>query len=157
MAKIDEIKKGVDELRTRLLIQEPEDFSARDFVRAFFGALFLGVTFAVKGLLIQVSSALDQTHLILIVISTLLLLTAEIYFIGYRRVTKKSERKFGQFWLKRICTFYFVAVATSVFLVFLFGLDKLPEVSNGDVLNLVVLISLPCAIGAAIADLLRQY
>lgn len=157
MAKIDDIKKGIDELKARLLVKEPEDFSAKDLVRAFFGALILGLTFAVKGLLIDVSSALDNTHLVWIVISTLVLLTAEIYFIGYSRVTKKSKRKFGQFWLKRIFTFYFVAIVTSLFLVFLFGLNKLPTVTNGGVLNLVVLISLPCAVGAAIADLLNKY
>ena len=43
MAKIDEVKKGVDELRERLLIREPEDFSKRDFVDAFFGAILLGL------------------------------------------------------------------------------------------------------------------
>ncbi|MBR9691365.1 DUF2391 family protein [Candidatus Woesearchaeota archaeon] len=159
MAKIDDVKKGVDELRERLLIKEPADFSMRDLISAFFGALLLGITFAVKGLLIEVSSALDNTHLALIVGSTLLILTAEIYFIGYSRVGKKSKRKFGQFWLKRLVVFYFVAVITSVFLVYLFGLNKLSEVgvNNLGVLKLVVLISLPCAIGAAIADLLNKY
>ena len=157
MTKLDQIKKGVDELRNRLLIKEPEKFSVRDLVDAYFGALLLGMTFAVKGLLIKVSQALDTTHLVLIVVFTLLILTAEIYFIGYSRVTEKSKRKFGQFWLKRIFTFYLVAIVTSVFLVYLFGLNKLPEVTNGDVLNLAVLISFPCAIGAAIADLLKKY
>ena len=159
MAKIDDVKKGVDELKARLLVREPEDFSMRDFVSAFFGALLLGLTFAVKGLLIKVSSALDNTNLMLIIVSTLILLTAEIYFIGYSRVRKKSQRKFGQFWLKRLVVFYFVAVVTSVFLVYLFGLNTLPEITaNGmGVLKLVILISLPCAIGAAIADLLNKY
>lgn len=159
MAKIDEIKKGIDELRERLLIAEPEHFSARDLVDAFFGALFLGLTFAVKGLLITVSSALDDVHMMLIVIFTLLILTAEIYFIGYSRVTKKSERRFGQFWIKRLFAFYFVALITSVFLVYLFGLNKLLEANGGTdgVFNLIILISMPCAIGAAITDLLKKF
>jgi uncharacterized membrane protein len=157
MAKIDDIKKGVDELKARLLVQEPEDFSERDIIRSFFGALFLGLTFTVKGLLIQVSQALDKFHLAMIVVFTLLILTAEIYFIGYSRVTKKEERKLGQFWLKRLCTFYLVSGFTAAMLVFLFGLNKLPGVDNGGVMSLIILISMPCAIGAAISDLLNKY
>ena len=159
MSKIDDIKKGVDELRERMLIAEPAHFSVRDLVDAFFGALFLGITFIIKGLLIQVSTSLDNLHLTLIILSTLVIITAEIYFIGYSKVKKKSERKFGQFWLKRICAFYFVAVLTSTFLTYLFGLNLLPEINNNlfNICRLVVLISLPCAIGAAITDLLKKY
>jgi uncharacterized membrane protein len=159
MAKIDDIKKGVDELRDRLLIKEPADFSMRDLTDSFFGALLLGLTFALKGMLVQVSSALQSIHLIMIVVSTLLLLTAEIYFIGYRRVKEKEKRKFCQFWLKRLVVFYLVAVAVALLLVYLFGLNLLPTVSaNGmGVLKLVILISMPAAIGAAIADLLKKY
>ncbi len=158
MAKIDEIKKGVDELRERLLIAEPEHFGKEDIIYAFFGALLLGLTFAVKGLLIKVSQALNNINMVLIIASTLLILTAEIYFIGYSRVTKKTERRFGQFWLKRILVFIFVAVITSFFLVYIFGLNKLPEINNNpfSVCRLVVLITMPCAIGAAITDLLKE-
>jgi len=158
MAKIDQIKKGVDELKEGLLIAEPAHFGREDVIYSFFGALLLGLTFAVKGLLIKVSQALDNMHVILIIVSTFLILTAEIYFIGYRRVTKKSERKFGQFWLKRISVFVFVAVITSFFMVYIFGLNKLPEINNEfyNICRLVVLISMPCAIGAAISDLLKK-
>ena len=136
MAKIDQVKKGVDELRERLLVKEPEHFSAKDIVRAFFGALLLGLTFSVKGLLIRVSQALDNTHMILIAVSTLLILTAEIYYIGYKRVTKKSERKFGQFWIKRLLVFYLVAILVSVSLVYVVGFDKPVD---GNILNLILL------------------
>lgn len=159
MTKIDEIKKGVDELRDKLLVAEPAHFSKRDLIDAFFGALFLGIPFSIKGLLITVSQALDKNHIIIIILSTLLILTGEIYFIGYSRVTKKSERKFCQFWLKRTTAFYFVAIATAAFLVYLFGLNLLPEIANNpeNIQKLVVLISVPCAIGAAITDLLKKY
>jgi len=157
MAKIDDIRREVDELKCKLLLKEPEDFSEKDFVRSFFGALLLGLTFTVKGLLIDVSQALDHAHLGLIIIFTLLILTAEIYFIGYSRVKNKSKRKLGQFWFKRVCTFYLVAVLTATLLVFLFGLNKLPGVNNGGVISLIILISMPCAIGAAISDLLNKY
>jgi uncharacterized membrane protein len=159
MSKIDTVKKEVHELKKNLLIQEPAHFSRRDLIDSFFGALLLGLTFAVKGLLIEVSSAVDRTHIVMIVFFTFLILTAEIYFIGYKRVRKKSERKFGQFWLKRILAFYCVALVVSVLLIYLYGLYKLPQVTaNGrGIINLVVIISFPCAIGAAIADLLKKY
>jgi len=80
MSKLDDIKKGVDELRDRLLIGEPAHFSKRDVIDAFFGALFLGVTFTIKGLLIDVSKALTFWHMLAIIIFTLVILTAEIYF-----------------------------------------------------------------------------
>jgi uncharacterized membrane protein len=158
MTKIDDIKKGVDELKERLLIAEPEHFGKEDIIYAFFGALLLGLTFAVKGLLIKVSQALSNTNIVLIIASTLLILTAEIYFIGYNRVTKKTERKFGQFLLKRILVFLVVAVITSFFMVYIFGLNRLPEINNefSNICRLVVLISMPCAIGAAISDLLKE-
>ena len=159
MGKIDQVKKGVDELRSHLLIKEPEHFSAKDIVSAFFGALFLGMTFSIKGLLIRISQGLNDTNVALIILSTLVILTAEIYFIGYSRVTKKPERKFGQFWIKRIFAFYLVALITSLFLVYVFGLNHLQEIANiyPNIFKLVILISMPCAIGAAVADLLKKY
>lgn len=159
MAKIDEIKKGVDEIKKRLLIAEPAHFSRRDMIDSFFGALFLGLTFSMKGLLIKVSQSLTALNITLITISTLLILTGEIYFIGYKTVTKKIERKFGQFWFKRIAAFYSTSLITSIFLVYVFALNRLPEIGNQflSVFKLVILISMPCAIGAAITDLLKKY
>jgi len=159
MTKINEIKKGVDELKERFQIGEPAHFSKKDIVDAFFGALFLGVTFSVKGLLVDISLALKEINMIMIPIFTLLILTAEIYYIGYSRVKRKSERKFGQFWLKRIVSFYVIAVFTAFLLIYLFGLNNLPEIANnsGKIIKLVILISLPCSIGAAITDLLKRY
>jgi len=159
MAKIEEIKKGIQDIKTSLQITEPAHFSKKDIVDAFFGALFLGVTFAVKGLLIDIALALKSINVILIVLSTLLILTAEIYYIGYARVRKKSERKFGQFWIKRMVAFYLVAILTAVFLVYLFGLNNLPQIFNNpeNIFKLVILISLPCSIGASITDLIKKF
>jgi len=159
MAKIDDLKKGIDELKEELLVKEPSHFSERDLVSAFFGALLLGLTFAMKGLLIEVSQALTNWNIVFILLFTFIILTAEIYGIGYARVRKKNERKFGQFWLKRIIVFYLVALFVSILLVFVFGLNRLTSL-NGDysnIVRLIVLISMPCAIGAATADLVKKY
>jgi uncharacterized membrane protein len=159
MNKLDKIQKDIEELKSGLLINEPAILSKRDLVDSFFGALFLGVTFTIKGLLIRVSQGLTGLNIILIIVSTLLILTAEIYFIGYSRVIKKEERKFGQFWFKRIVLFYAVAILTSTFLVFVFGLNNFTEISGSlfEIYKLIIVISMPCAIGASITDLLKRY
>lgn len=159
MSKLDDIKKGVDELRDKLLVSEPAHFSKKDLIDAFFGALILGLTFAIKGLLIRVTQVLTITHIAVIVITTLLILSAEIYFIGYSRVTKKSERKLGQFWLKRLLAFYIIAIIVAVFLVYVFSLNMLTEIVQDSlgVIKLIAIISMPCAIGAATTDLLKKY
>ncbi|MBD3248510.1 DUF2391 family protein [Candidatus Woesearchaeota archaeon] len=159
MSKIDTVKRGVDELRNKLLIKEPSDFSEKDFFRAFFGALVFGMTFALKGLLIDVSIALTKWHISAIILFTILIMTAEIYFIGYRRIIKKEERKFGQFWLKRTLVFYSVSIFVSLFLVYVYGLNNVPGIDNisWNIFRMVIAISMPCVIGAAISDLLKQY
>ena len=147
------------DIKERLQIEEPARFSKRDIVDAFFGALFLGVTFSVKGLLIDISLALKSINMIMIPLFTLVILTAEIYYIGYSRVKKKAERRFGQFWMKRIVSFYIIAILTSFLLIYLFGLNNLPAIANNpeNITRLVVLISLPCSIGAAITDLIKRF
>ncbi len=159
MSKVDSVKRGVDELRHKLLIKEPSDFSENDFFRAFFGALVFGMTFALKGLLIDVSMALTSRHIIAIVVATIFIMTAEIYFIGYRRIIRKDERKFGQFWLKRILAFYSVSIAVSLLLVYIYGLNNLPMIDNvpWNIARMTIAISMPCTVGAAISDLLKRY
>lgn len=158
MKKIDIIKKEVEELKTKLLEQEPEHFSRKDLIDSFFGALTLAFTFALKGLVLEVAKMLTATHIFFIILSTFIILTAEIYFIGYSRVKYKTARKFGQFWAKRIMAFYAVAIIVSVFFVFVFGLDRVMKpTSPWDIQKLIILISMPSATGAAIGDLLRKY
>lgn len=157
MAKIDNIAKDVKELKERLFEKEPEHFSVGDLINSFFGALILGLTFTLKGLLIDIGLRLTQTNVIAIIVSTVVILTAEIYFIGYSTVRRKKERPFGQFWLKRILTFYVVAFIVSGLLVYIYGIPNLPGITEANILKIVVAISMPCAIGAAVGDLLKRY
>jgi len=159
LEKLEMLRQKIEELESRILLNEPSHFSKRDLVDAFFGALFLGLPFSIKGLLITVSTSLTKWNVIFIILSTILILTAEIYFIGYSRVTKKSERKFGQFWLKRFVAFFTISIVTSLFLVFLFGLNNLADIGNNswNICRLATILSMPCAIGAAITDLLKKY
>ena len=151
------IEKDVNLLKKKLLEKRPSPFSKRDIINAFFGALLIGLTFSVKGALIRTAEGLNLTHVILIVVSTLLILVGEIYFIGYSRVPDKWRRKPGQFIMKRLTTLYFIAILVSIYLVYIFGIYNQLENGLYDVFKLVILMSMPCAIGAAVPSLMKQF
>ena len=159
MAKLsteERILKDLEKIKKEIR-KVPEHFSRQGIMKAFFGALIVGLTFVLKGLLLDVSQRLTSLHLAFIIITTFSILTAEIYFIGYMRVkkTEKEERKFGQFWLKRIAAFYSIALIVSVGLVYLYGINLF--LSGGDTARVIIALSLPCAVGASLADLLKKY
>ncbi len=151
------LQTDVNEIK-KILLREapPELFSFKDVARSFFGALFLGFAMLSK-LLVELAPNLKNNHVLLIIIFTIIILTMEIYFIGYARLTpaEKKTRYFGEFWTKRFVTFYVVAILVSVLLVWIYNINSLlPAADN---FKLIVSLSMPCAIGAATADLLRKY
>lgn len=156
MKKIDKIAKDVATLRERLVEKVPGHFGAGHIVVAFFGALLFGFTFVLKGLLFRVGLMLDWPHLIMITLATWLLLTAEIYFVGYKRVPNKYQRHFGQFWAKRIVSYYIIALLTATLLLWLYQITEIAGTAY-NIVKLVVAVSFPAAIGAAISDLLGKY
>lgn len=158
MAQQDRIEQIASDLR---LIKEevvekvPSHFSAKHLASAFIGALLIGFSFTLsKGLLIEIASALTLWRIISIVGFTVLIVTSEIYFIGYSKVKNKQFRPFGQFWLKRFIAYYAIAYLVSFFLVYIYGLDIVAGIETTKV---VLLITMPCAVGASLADLLKQY
>jgi uncharacterized membrane protein len=153
---LDEIKADIKHIKHRLVEKVPDHFSPVDAINAFFGALFLGLTFVFKGLLLDVGLHLTWSNIIVIITSTLFFLTMQIYFIGYKRVQDKEERPFGQFLMKRLLTIYIIALSVSFYLLFLFGYYTLVG-SLGNLLKLTIIISFPCSIGASVGDLLRKY
>lgn len=155
MSKLDEIAKNVRIIHERMVEKTPPHFDMRHIVTAFFGALFFGFTFVMKGLLFQIGLALTTTELWLMTIATWAILTAEIYFVGYTRVPDPHKRPFGQFWAKRFFTYYFIALFTSFILLSLYGIGKF--VPTIGVFKLVIAMSFPTSIGAAVADLLGKY
>ncbi len=156
MEKIDRISKEIELIKERLVERVPSHFGMRHIMTAFFGALFFGFTFVLKGLLFRVGLSLSNYHLFLITITTWLILTAEIYFVGYTRVPDKFRRPFGQFWAKRIASYYCIALFTSFLLLSVYGMTEIAGTPH-NVLKLVVAVSFPAAIGAAVADLLGKY
>ncbi len=156
MAKIDQIANDISTIRRKLVEKTPEHFDMRHVVTAFFGALFFGFTFVLKGLLFQVGLSLTNMELMLLTLATWGILTAEIYFVGYTRVPDPHKRPFGQFWAKRFFTYYIIALFTSFLLLTLYGSQKFAA-GPYDIFSLVIAISFPTATGAAAADLLGKY
>lgn len=153
---IVEIKQDIKHIKNRIVEKIPDHFGPVDAINAFMGALFMGLTFVLKGLLLQVSLNLTWTHLGIIVFSTIFFLTMQIYFIGYRRVINKQERPFGQFLAKRLFTIYFISITVSFYLLFLFNFFPLVGTLE-NLFKVTVVLTFPCSIGAAIGDLLKKY
>lgn len=154
-ASLKQIAEDVKVIRNTVE-RVPDHFNRRHFVGAVFGALFFGLAFSLKGLLLQVTSRLTENHLLFMVIAIFAILTAEIYYIGYSKVKDKHDRKFGQFWAKRVTAYLFIGFLVSTFLVYLYGLNNLAT-GTMHVRNIIIALAVPCCFGASIADLLKKY
>jgi len=150
---IKKIKKDIEIIKKRIVVKTPTHFSLYHIFVSFFGALILGQTFVLKGLLYTVSYNLDIGHIIIIILATLSVLSAEIYYIGYKRVLKKEKRPFGQFWFKRITTYFIIAFLVSFGLIFLYNMNS----TLIHTLKIAVAMSFPCAVGASLSDLVERY
>ena len=154
--EIRHIERQIRDLYEKIYEKRPSHFHFRDIVNAFVGSLILGLTFVFKGSLIELSLTLTKYHLFFIILITSILLTFQIYFVGYSRVKHKEKRKFDQFWAKRFFSLYSIAILVSLALVYLFNMNSLTT-SLLDIFKIVITVSMPCAVGAAIPSLLKQY
>lgn len=152
----DLIKEDVERVKDKLIDHTPDHFSRQDLVRASIGALFLGFSVLFSGNLPVLATRMPDPYFFVIIFDTILLLTLEIYVIGYSRVKDKQTRKFGQFWMKRILAFYATALIIAIVLAYTFGLQYVVS-SDKYFLNLIIILSAPCAIGASLGDLLKKY
>lgn len=157
--EIDDLRKEVKLLREKLVTKTPEHFSKRSLLSIFSGALFFGLTFMFKGLLVDIAISMPLPNVVLVVASTFMILMGQIYFIGYEKVTDKKGRPWGQFILKRLFASYFIALAVSMYLSFIFGIMLIAESQGGSAafFKLVLVLAMPCAVGGAIGDLLHKY
>ena len=152
----DLIKNDVERIKDKLIDHTPEHFSRQDTIRASIGALFLGFSVLFSGNLVNLAIKMPSYHFLFIILGTIIILTLEIYIIGYSRVTDKVTRKFGQFWMKRLTLFYATGIIIAVVLAFTFGLQYVVP-NKAQFLSLIVIVSAPCAIGASLGDLLKKY
>ena len=149
-----EVEKKLAELKKILLrANPPEHFSHREVIVATITALFIGLSFILNTLLFNASKELNAFQLASIVLATVIVLSLEIYFVGYARVHDK-RRHFGQFWAKRFFSFYLVSIFVSGILIYLYGLETLAG-NSLVTLKVIIAASFPCAIGTALSDLLK--
>lgn len=154
-ASLKQIANDVRSIRDSIE-RVPDHFNMRHVVGATFGAFFFGLTFALKGLVLQVTSNLTENHLLFIILAIFVVLTAEIYYIGYSKVRDKESRHFSQFWAKRIAAYIIIGFLVSAFLVYLYGINDLAQ-SPEHIRNIIIALALPCCTGASVADLLKKY
>src|SRR3989338_4234775 len=112
-AGIKPVARDVRAIKEELVERIPHHFSMKAIVGAAFGALIFGLTFTLKGLLLEVTKALTPSHLLGMLVAIIVILSGGIYFVGYAHVKNPAARTFGQFWLKRITTYFVVGFAVS--------------------------------------------
>jgi uncharacterized membrane protein len=139
------------------MAKEPKHFSQEDIFYAFLGALFVGLPFVFRSLVIDIAKTISMQHVVALVITAAILITIEIYYFGYKRIPdrERPQRTFAEFWAKRFITVYVVSLLTSLFLIYLYGLNYLLG-DSFTILKAVVAISLPCSLAAALTDLFRK-
>lgn len=151
-----ELRGLVSRIKEQIVDAEPAHFSKNEILKITFGSLAIGFAIIFREALVDVAINLDLIHIEMIILTTMLLLIAEIYFVWFNMVKDKARRKLGEFLTKRLITLYFVAVLSSFFLIYIFNIDK--NISSfSDVMKLVVMMSMPCSVGAAIPSMLKKY
>ncbi|MBD3310205.1 DUF2391 family protein [Candidatus Woesearchaeota archaeon] len=154
--ELEDIEAEVKSLKVKLLDDEPEHFSKRDILDAFFGALIIGLTFVFKGSLLEIGTLISFRQVLLIILATVVILTAQIYYVGYSKVKNKKKRHFGQFWFKRLLTLYLISLIVSLYLVYIFGISHIIA-DKASLFRIIIIISMPSALGAAVPSLIRKF
>src|SRR3989344_1371771 len=89
--ELDVIMKDVELMKEKMIDKRPSHFSKRDIINAFFASLILGITFVLKGGFVRTAVAMNSWHILVVVLSTFVILSVEIFFIGYSRVKDKRN------------------------------------------------------------------
>jgi uncharacterized membrane protein len=137
--------------------KEPAHFSKEDIFYSFFGALFVGIAFMSKGIVIDISRVLTASHIVSIIIVTSLLITVQIYYVGYRRVPlyERKQRTPGEFWAKRFFTIYLVSLLAATLLLYMYNVNYLIG-SQENIAKAIIALAMPCSLGATFSDLFRK-
>ncbi len=155
MKDLDKIEACVNKLKERIVDKTPSHFSMRVIFNALFGSLLFGLTFILKGALINTALKLDKIHILLIILSSIAIILGEIYLLGYTRIKDRRERRPGQFIIKRFLTLFLVSIGVAFFLVYIFGINRQVE-SLYNVLRVVIMTMMPCAVGAGFSSLFKE-
>lgn len=153
--QIKKIEEKISFLEEKLVQKQPRHFGVEDTLYAFFGSVLIGLTFLLKGALIRTALNFTAVNIIVIIVSTIIILAAQIYYVGYIRVRMKAKRPFGQFLLKRLVTMIVLSFGAAFFLVYVYGVNYMvPDFQS--VFKVVVAMLMPCAVGAVIPAFFKR-
>ncbi len=155
LKELNNIEKSIKKIKDRVVDKTPSHFSMKVIFNALFGSLLFGLTFILKGALIDTALKLETIHIVLILISSMAIIIGEIYFLGYSKIKDKKERRPAQFVIKRFLTLLIVSVSVAFFLVYIFGINR--QLGNFyNIIRVVIMTMIPCAAGAGFSSLFRE-
>jgi len=153
--ELNNIERSVKRIKDKVVDKTPSHFSMKVIFNALFGSLLFGLTFILKGALIDTALKLEKIHIILILISSMAIIAGEIYFLGYSKIKDRRERRPGQFVIKRFLTLLIVSLSVAFFLVYIFGIDR--QLGNFyNIIRVVIMTMMPCAVGAGFSSLFKE-
>jgi uncharacterized membrane protein len=138
----------------KLGVRPPHHFSVHDFLNAVFGSFFVALTFLFKGGMTSIALNMPVANMIALVIFTFVIITFEIYMLGYRYVRKRAQRPFRQFWVHRFTTMVLASFGSIYLIMYLYGLDA--NYTHIEMLRIACTIFLPAAAAGAAMELLRK-
>jgi uncharacterized membrane protein len=157
---VDEIKEDVDKIisKQNSLIKKlkdkitPDKFSFDDLAQQIVGAVVLSAPLAVTEEVWSLSSNLNITRLILIILITLIFDILLIYFTKYQAVENESLFNIIP---TRLVSLLLVSYLIATLILTLFGVIGGEVNSLSSSINLIIFIGLFANIGAGAADMLR--
>ncbi len=153
--ELNNIERSIKRIKDKVVDKTPSHFSMKVIFNALFGSLLFGLTFILKGALIDTALKLEKIHIILILISSMAIIIGEIYFLGYSKIKYRRERRPGQFVIKRFLTLLIVSVSVAFFLVYIFGIDR--QLGNFyNIIRVVIMTMMPCVVGAGFSSLFKE-
>ena len=113
------------------------------------GALFLSFTVAPTEEVILISFQMEAWQLLVMMVGSILLLHAILYFAGFRGQEERAERSHGHAIFRQTLPGYAIAVTVSAYLLWSFG--RIDGLGPTTAAMAIIVLAVPAAIGAGIA------
>ena len=113
------------------------------------GALFLSFTVAPTEEVILISFQMEAWQLLVMMLGSILLLHAILYFAGFRGQEERAERSHGHAIFRQTLPGYAIAVTVSAYLLWSFG--RIDGLGPTTAVMAILVLAVPAAIGAGIA------
>lgn len=136
------------------MVQEPHHFTFMDFLRALFGSFIIGLSFLFAGSMFYYASRMELQNVIMVILLTFIIVSAEIYALSYKFVKNRKERPFHEFWAKRFFTITISAFVSLYIVTYIYGFNN--NMTQVEMLKLISAVFLPASIGGAAIEVLKK-